>query len=191
MSTYAQTLSLQQVLSQTPSDPFKFYEHLKYIHKSIQDLSLDPYKSYFYRTKLLGSSENPIYGVINLDLYLIEAYLQAYIDTLRSTKKSYKEYLKRIEDKLLEQLSFIAVFIETILATYTCPDRARLYANADSSYIYYTFKDHQHIFYKATDTHVHYGAVNPDKGISTYKDIRGGTYWHKDIANLVWPEDNL
>ena len=191
MSTYAQTLSLQQALSQTPSDPFKFYEHLKYIYKSIQDLSLDSYRSYFYRTKLLGSSESPIYGVVNLDLYLIEAYLQAYIDTLHSTKKAYKAYLERLKDQLLMQLTYITSDVVQILSTYTCSDRARLYANADSSYTYYSFKDHQHIFYKSTNTHIHYGAVVPDKGISTFKDTRGGSYWHKDIANLVWPEDTL
>ena len=191
MGTYTQTLSLQQALSQTPSDPFKFYKHLKYIHKSIQDLSLDFYRSYFYRTKLLGSNESPIYGVVNLDLHLIEAYLQTYIDTLHSTKKAYKEHLKRLEDKHLEQLTYIASDVAQILSTYTCPDRARLCVNADSSYTYYAFKNHQHIFYKATGTHIYYGELSPDKGLSASKNTRGGSYLHKDIANLVWPEDNL
>ena len=191
MSTYKQALSLQHALSQTPSDPFKFYKHLKYIHKSIQNLSLDFYRSYFYRTKLLGSNESPIYAVANLDLYLIEVYLQVYIDTLRSTKKTYKEHLKRLEDKHLEQLTYIASDVAQILSTYTCPDRARLCVNADSSYTYYAFKNHSHIFYKATGTHIYYGELSPDKGLSASKNTRGGSYLHKDIANLVWPEDNL
>ena len=186
------SLSLQLARVIYEPDHFRFYQQLTALQTRLNALTLDAYSNYFYRSKPLGSAETPIYGIISTDDSNIGYFLVLYINSLTSKSKKLHSKLLEIKASLVEQLTYIQASITSMLATYACPMRARLYCNADSSWIYFNYQSYTHLFYQHSDDTIRYAELTLPAALSTSKDTRGNRYYsHREIASIIWPEDNL
>lgn len=192
-STTASLNSLSLQLTRVICEPnyFRFYQQLTELQTRLNAITLVTYRNYFYHSKPLGSAETCIYAIVPLDDAFISYFLAFYINSLTSKSKKLHSKLLEIKATLIKQLTNIQASITSMLDTYACPIRARLYCNADDSWIYHHYKGHTHEFYKPFDNYIQIVDLIPDKGISTYKIHRENPSFHKDIAAIVWPEDNL
>lgn len=173
------------------TDHFIFYQQLLEIQTILNSLSLETYLNYFYRSKPLSSPEQAIRAIVPLDSWRLDQYLIFYIKSLKSKSKQVHSRLAKFNSDLHTQLADIQNQLQSILDVYACPSRARLFCNADDTWIYHQYKDYIHLFYQPFDDYIQAAELTPSKCISTYKIRRGKPSFHKDIASLVWPEDTL